>query len=112
MAEKEIAAEIEERAARTARYGKKADSGPDYLRIAAEQRDNAPARAAERNPLDFTFEVSVERVRRMGQIMAKASQIEEFGQKQAEAFLLLYGKQLEEKFRMALRDFIKEKLSK
>jgi hypothetical protein len=104
--------EIERREAQTRKFGRKAEQGPDYVRIAQQQRDNVKSSAAPRHELDLTFDISVDRVRRIGALLRKSSLIDEFGTVEAAAFMRLFGGQLEEKFNNVLRDFIKEKMSK
>ncbi len=109
---KPITEEIQERAAQTRKYSAKATEGPDYVRIAQQQRDNVKSSAVPRHELDLTIDVSVDRVRRIGALLRKSSLIEEFGTQEATAFMRLFGSQLEERFNNVLRDFIKEKMSK
>jgi hypothetical protein len=63
---------------------------------------------------EFTFPVSVERVRRIGQLLRNSSKLDvtEFGTSEAKAFLLLYGAQLNLVLIKTLREFIKDKLTK
>jgi len=107
----EVAAEIQERTARTQKYGKVPESA-DYTRIAAEQRDEAKSAAAPRHELDLTLDLSVERIRRIGSLLRKSSSIDEFGTAEAIAFMRLFGGQMQEHFNEVLRDFVKDKLKR
>ena len=108
----DVSEEIAQRAAQTQKYGGRTAEGPDYVRIAEQQRDNVKGTAAPRHELDLTFDISVDRVRRIGALLRKSSMIDEFGTPEAAAFMRLFGGQLEEKCNLTLRDFIKEKMSK
>src|SRR5208282_2113131 len=76
------------------KYGGRTPDGPDYVRIAQKQRDEAATGAAPRHELDLTFDISVDRVRRIGTLLRKSSLIEEFGTQEAIAFMRLFGNQL------------------
>jgi hypothetical protein len=107
--------EIAAREARVRKFGKKTETGPDYLKIAAEQRDNGGGGVDKKHPLDFTYEVPVERLRTLGHLrhlQQRQSGIEDFGTPQAVAFMTLYSDQLRERLDQTLRDFVKGKLSK
>lgn len=104
--------EIAAREARVKKYGRKAEAGPDYLKIAASQRDTGKGSAAKKHPLDLVYEIPVERLRIIGHLQQRQSGIEDFGTPQAVAFMTLYGEQLKERLNKALTDFIKDKLIK
>ncbi len=104
--------EIQHRAAQAQKYGGRTPDGPDYVRIAQQQRDEAASSDAPRHELDLTFDISVDRVRRIGTLLRKSSLIGKFGTQEAIAFMRLFGEQLEEKFNEVLRDFIKDKLKR
>jgi|SRR5208282_3488019 len=94
------------------KYGGRTPDGPDYVRIAQQQKDNAQSAAAPRHELDLTFDLSVERIRRIGTLLRKSSSINEFGTAEAIAFMQLFGDQLQEKLNEILRDFVKDKLKR
>ena len=104
--------EIAAREARVKRFGKKAESGPDYTRIAEQQRDQSKGGTKITNPLDMTYDITVERIHRLAILHRRDMGLETFGIKEAEAFIRLFGEQLEARLNTTLKDFIKEKMSK
>ena len=104
--------EIERRAQQTRKFGQKVEAGIDYTRIAQQQRDNVKSQARPKHPLDATFDLSVDRIQRLGSLLARGKHIEHFTMKEAEAFVQLFGEQLETRLNETLRTFIKEKMSK
>lgn len=104
--------EIAERVARTEKFGRKAESGPDYTKIALQQRDNVKASAKPTHPLDMTFDLSVDRIQRLGSLLVRGKHIDTFTMDEAGAFVRLFGGQLQDKLNETLRNFIKEKMSK
>jgi hypothetical protein len=104
--------EIRTRAEQLQTFGKKAEAGPDYVRIAEQQRDLGRAGTKVINALDMTYDVSVERVHRIALLHRRAMGLETFGVQEAEAFLRLFGEQLGAKLNETLINFIKEKMSK
>jgi hypothetical protein len=59
--------------------------------------------------LDIVMDVTVDRVRRIATTVRKSGA--GFSSEEAEAFLLLYGEQLQALLNSTVKDFIKEKLA-
>jgi hypothetical protein len=62
---------------------------------------------------EIVFTVNTERIRRIGTLLAKTGLLgDDFGTREAQAFMTLYAEQIEDKLNNVLYDFVKEKLKK
>lgn len=104
--------EIAAREERTRTFGRKTEEGPDYVRIARQQQDNVKATMKPTHLLDMTYDLSVDRIQRIGTLLVRGKHVESFTMDETVAFIQLFGGQLQDKLNETLRTFIKEKMSK